>query len=358
MKKIFVSGCYDILHGGHIEFFNQAKALGDRLIVCFASDEILWEIKKRKPSIPEQHKLNIISSLNMVDSAVIGTELTAPGIDFEKHFALAKPDILAVTEDDKFEKEKRALCDKYGVEYVSLPKTLNYEKTSTTNILNNIRTPTHAPLRVDFAGGWLDVPKFKIDGAFIVNCAISPLVSLSDWSYEQNSGMGGSAAWALLNGKNSVQSELDAGVGWQDPAIVQETGVCVWRSGDLPVLELKTNPDWLAGRMALLYTGKYHVTADLVDIERPWRKIKFAGIQAKAAVEKQSVTRLGQSVELSYAAQLKEGMEELPTYNELAKKYCGSGHGGYALYLFAQQEDRDEFVNSVPETLKIEPYIK
>ena len=36
MRKVFVSGCYDVLHAGHVEFFRAAKALGDHLTVCFA----------------------------------------------------------------------------------------------------------------------------------------------------------------------------------------------------------------------------------------------------------------------------------------------------------------------------------
>jgi hypothetical protein len=67
--------------------------------------------------------------------------------------------------------------------------------------------------------GWLDVPKHARQGAYIVNCAISPLVSLHDWQFEIGGGLGGSAAHALLCGCNSVQSELDLGVGWQDPAV-------------------------------------------------------------------------------------------------------------------------------------------
>jgi len=50
MKKIFVSGCYDIIHAGHIQFFNEAKALGEHLTVCIASDDVLTLEKKRKPS--------------------------------------------------------------------------------------------------------------------------------------------------------------------------------------------------------------------------------------------------------------------------------------------------------------------
>ncbi len=45
MKKVFISGCYDILHGGHIQFFKEARALGNHLTVCFASDKVLWEHK-------------------------------------------------------------------------------------------------------------------------------------------------------------------------------------------------------------------------------------------------------------------------------------------------------------------------
>ena len=54
--------------------------------------------------------------------------------------------------------------------------------------------PTDAPMRVDLAGGWLDVPKHSRTNGFIVNCAISPKVSLTNWSYEKQSGLGGSAA--------------------------------------------------------------------------------------------------------------------------------------------------------------------
>ena len=58
MKKVFVSGCFDVLHGGHLEFFEQAKALGDYLIVCLPSDPVLLLHKNRTPWIPLEHKLS------------------------------------------------------------------------------------------------------------------------------------------------------------------------------------------------------------------------------------------------------------------------------------------------------------
>lgn len=139
MKKVFVSGCYDILHGGHIEFFNQAKALGDYLIVCFAGDKSLEAHKHKKPSIPEGHKKRVLESLRMVDEVVIGDYLEELGLDFKQHFLRIKPDILAVTEDDRYGEQKTKLCQEIGAQYIVLPKNLDFEKTSTSEIIRKIR---------------------------------------------------------------------------------------------------------------------------------------------------------------------------------------------------------------------------
>ena len=139
MKKVFVSGCYDILHGGHIEFFNQAKSLGDYLIVCFAGDESLMIHKNKKSSLPEKHKKKVLESLRMVDEVVIGNYLSEKGLDFKEHFLKIKPDILAVTEDDKYGEQKMQLCAEIGAKYIILPKTLDFKKISTTEIIKNIK---------------------------------------------------------------------------------------------------------------------------------------------------------------------------------------------------------------------------
>ena len=54
--------------------------------------------------------------------------------------------------------------------------------------------------------------------------------------------------------------------------------------------------------------------------------------------------------------QLGEGMAELPSHGALARKYCGGGHGGYALYLFGSEGARAEFLHSVPGTHALEPW--
>ncbi len=372
MTRVFVSGCYDIVHAGHIQFFREARALGDHLTVCFASAEVLWLHKRRRSSLPDDHKRALLAALDMVDEVVVGTGLEE-GLDFKDDFLRLRPAILAVTEDDKYGQAKRDLCAQVGGRYVVLPKTPpQFSPVSTTQIVKFIRAPEEAPLRVDFAGGWLDVPRFARPGAYVVNCAISPTVSLRDWPYERNAGLGGSGAWALLNGKDGVGSELDLGVGWQDPAIIAETGLCIWRSGQRPELELKHNGEFLRGRMALYWTGVPHNTPDLAKLPRDYDAIARAAATARDAVWRSDLALLADAVRQSYGnVQRPEGMAALPGDPEagaassqvlpagvkpLAWKYCGGGFGGYAVYLFADQEQRDAAC-ARPNFRAIEPYV-
>ncbi|PIE35811.1 cytidyltransferase [candidate division KSB3 bacterium] len=359
MRKIFVSGCYDILHAGHIQFFTEAKALGDHLTVCFASDDVLWEHKHRRSSIPQDHKYALIQALQMVDHVVIGQNREL-GFDFKDHFLQLQPDVLAVTEDDQYGEAKRAFCKQVGAQYVVLPKTPPiFQPISTSEIVRWIRAPRQAPLRVDFAGGWLDVPRYAREGGLVVNCAISPLVSLAEWNYEKRSGVGGSGAWALLNGEDGVSSELNLGVGWQDPAIVIETGLCVWKSGQCPKLYFKRNGEMLQGLMALYFTEQEHDTPGIAGKGRDYELIYQAGRLAAEAVLHENVQQLGEAVQMSYRAQLDEGMNPLlPHDTSLARKYCGGGWGGYAVYLFSTVADRDEFVASYSQAKAIEPFIR
>jgi cytidyltransferase-like protein len=359
MQKVFVSGCYDILHAGHLQFFEEARALGDYLIVSFASAEVLWHHKRRKPSIPDDHKRALLQGLRMVDEVVI-TYGHKEGLDFEDDFLRIRPDFLIVTEDDKYGDAKRRLCAEVGARYTLLPKTPpRFEPVSTSSIVRWVQAPTEAPLRVDFAGGWLDVPRFSKPGAFIVNCAISPLVSLREWPFKKQAGLGGSGAWALLNGRDGVDSEIDLGVGWQDPAVIRETGLCVWRSGKMPELDFKRNGDFLKGRMAIHWTGKPHDTPGAADLPRDYGSIAESGQIARNAVLHEDLDELSRAIDLYHATQLNEGMDALQDVpGSIARKYCGGGYGGYALYLFANAGDRATAIAATENMREIEPFCR
>ena len=350
MKKVFVSGCYDILHGGHVEFFSQAKAQGDYLIVCVAGEEVQFMHKRRRPFLPIEHKIHLIKSLKMVDEVVVGDDMEI-GLNFKSAFLKARPQILAVTDDDKYESIKKNICAQVGAEYIKLPKILGYKQISSTELFQRLTAPAEVPVRVDFAGGWLDVPRFSRPDGFIVNCAVSPLVSLYHWPYETCAGLGGSGAHALLMAKDAVKSELANNVGWQDPVVIYETGLCVWRSGLRPVLDIKINPSFLQNKLALYWTGKTHVTMELANCKRDYDLLaKGSRIAREAAIEK-NFDKLCEAVRMTHEVQLKEGMQPLPDFGEKARKYCGGGHGGYAVYMFD-----DVPYNS--QLIEIEPYMK
>jgi hypothetical protein len=109
--------------------------------------------------------------------------------------------------------------------------------------------------------------------------------------------------------------------------------------------------------MALYWTGKNHVTYEKTDLQRDFDMVYEAGRIAREAVlpHVQDMQKLANAINLSYAMQRGEGMDELPNHNELAKKYCGGGWGGYAMYLFANETERSKFLK-LPNTQPVEPF--
>jgi hypothetical protein len=147
------------------------------------------------------------------------------------------------------------------------------------------------------------------------------------------------------------------GVGWQDPAVIRETGVCVWKSGPKPVLEFKRNGDFLKGKMAILWTGKEHDTPGVVDTPRDFDRIALSARIAREGVLNADIKKLAEGISLYHATQLDEGMEPIPNISgSIAHKYCGGGYGGYALYLFTEESQRATALQSTPHLRPIEPF--
>jgi cytidyltransferase-like protein len=67
-KKVLVSGCFDLLHGGHIAFFKTVSAYGD-LYVSIGRDENLLLLKGKKPVFSETERLYIVKSIKFVNDA-------------------------------------------------------------------------------------------------------------------------------------------------------------------------------------------------------------------------------------------------------------------------------------------------
>lgn len=160
-KKVFVSGCYDMLHSGHVAFFKEASRYGD-LYVGIGSDKTIEELKKRKTVYSEKERLYMVKAIRYVTDAFIN-----PGsgmLDFLETLDKVRPDVFVVNSDGSSE-DKRKLCEERGIEYVVLERTpdAGLEARSTTSLRKG--TKSHLPYRIDIAGTWIDQPYVSEHGA-------------------------------------------------------------------------------------------------------------------------------------------------------------------------------------------------
>lgn len=152
-KKVFVSGCYDLLHSGHVEFFRQASQYGD-LYVGIGSDKTILHYKNHKTVYSEKERLFMVKSIRYVKDAYINA---GSGIlDFVPTLDIVQPDILVVNSDGGNE-DKRRLCEERGMEYVVLERDPHegLEARSSTELK---KSPCQLPTRLDLAGTWIDQP--------------------------------------------------------------------------------------------------------------------------------------------------------------------------------------------------------
>lgn len=169
-KKVFVSGCYDLLHSGHVEFFKQASQYGD-LYVGIGSDSTYQEYKHRKPMFPEEERLFMVQSIKYVKEACINEGSGV--IDFLPSLDKYQPDIFVVNKEGGSD-DKRLLCQERGIEYIELERlpAEGLQARSSSSLksalaqgegqANNssLHTPHSSliPTRLDLAGTWIDQP--------------------------------------------------------------------------------------------------------------------------------------------------------------------------------------------------------
>ncbi len=131
-KVVFTNGCFDIIHAGHVDYLNKAKALGDILIVAVNSDSSIKKIKgDKRPIVSQNERAFIISNLKAVDFVTIFEEETP----YEVIKKLI-PDVLVKGEDwsiDNIVGRDIVIANGGKVETIQF---VNFQ--STTNIINTI----------------------------------------------------------------------------------------------------------------------------------------------------------------------------------------------------------------------------
>ncbi len=71
-KVVFTNGCFDLLHAGHVTYLEQAKKLGDKLIVGLNTDRSVSALKgENRPLVPENDRARVLAALESVDAVVL-----------------------------------------------------------------------------------------------------------------------------------------------------------------------------------------------------------------------------------------------------------------------------------------------
>ncbi len=188
-KKVFVSGCYDMLHSGHIAFFQEAASYGD-LYVALGSDKTVYDLKGRTPINNEDERLFMVKAQKWVKDAFVSQG--SGMLDFLEEFKEIQPDIFIVNEDGNTP-DKEKLCREKGVEYLILKR--EPQAGLTPRSTTAIRTISQMPFRIDLAGGWLDQPFVSkhYPGA-VITISIEPTLQ-----FNERSGMASSTRRAAID---------------------------------------------------------------------------------------------------------------------------------------------------------------
>jgi len=136
MVRVMASGVFDIIHTGHVSYLQQAKALGDELIVVVACDKTVRK-NKHEPITPEKMRVRIISALKPVDRAVLGKD----GDIFETVRDIS-PDIIVLGFDQMFsEKDLRKKLEDNGLGHIKVSRVSEYTEdlAATRRIVEKIR---------------------------------------------------------------------------------------------------------------------------------------------------------------------------------------------------------------------------
>ena len=359
-KKVFVSGCYDMLHSGHVAFFEEAANYGD-LYVGIGSDKTINELKARKTINSDAERLYMVKSLKVVKAAWInqGGGL----LDFLEEFKELRPDIFFVNADGHTP-DKETLCKEMGIEYVVSKRVPhgNLPARSTTAL----RQECKIPYRIDLAGGWLDQPYVSCyaSGSVITIC-IEP-----DYEFNDRSGMSTSSrkkaielwqtdipdgdkeklAKTLFCFENPPGSKYISGS--QDSLGITMPGLnnYYYEGGYWPTKIVSSNDtdllSWIEKRvwMIPLYprTDNYDVLENKILNEVGATRLSVATDKCWEGLLKKDALKVGEAMTESFEAQISmfpnmitTGVfEQIEQYRNhvLGWKLSGAGGGGYLIF--------------------------
>ena len=355
-----VSGCYDLIHAGHIAFFKSAAQYG-KLHVYVGQDQNIKLLKGKAPWFSQEERKYMVGAVRYVEDAQIASG--SGMLDFEPDIKKLKPDIFVVNSDG-YTPEKKRVCEEYGVELVVLdriPENGLPARSSTAS-----KQKLKLPYRVCLAGGWMDQPWVsEINPGSLVVAQIRPTivfngrsgmasssrkVAMELWGDKVPDGDPLRNAKLLFGAENPPGSEYVSGsqdqIGLLVPGIsrldyngsfwpenIENTNdqeICEWLSKVLNFVPLQPRPE---GYNPLL---RKNLKPDLV------KRLGESGQKCYNAILKKDTNLLGESMKETFLIWSKMLPYTVPAWvmKEMEKNYfpnypgaitSGSG-GGYVVF--------------------------
>ena len=367
-KKVFVSGCYDMLHSGHVAFFEEAATHGD-LYVGIGSDKTIHELKARKTIHTEDERLYMVRALKSVKEAWVNSGSGV--LDFVEDMKRLQPDIFFVNSDGHTPAKER-LCQELGIRYIVSQRIPHggLPVRSTTAL----RKECLIPYRLDLAGGWLDQPSVsKYCPGAVLTISIEP-----DYEFNDRSGMSTSSrkkaielwqadipegdkeklARTLFCFENPPGTKYVSGS--QDSLGIVLPGLNrLYYNGDYwpESIESITDRDllgWIEERLWLVPLSprhaEYDVLADTHINESDAQRLSQAAEACWQALKAKDVIAWGKAASDSFEAQvamfpnmiISEVSTVLETYKSkvLGWKISGAGGGGYLVFVSEQPVEK------------------
>ena len=359
-KKVFVSGCYDMLHSGHVAFFKEAARFGD-LYVGIGSDKTIYELKSRQTVCSEIERLYMVKAVRYVKDACINSG--SGMMDFVESVERVKPDVFVVNEDGDSE-IKRMFCKERGIEYVVLKRVPEDGLTerSTTSIRNTVKS--QLPYRLDLAGTWIDQPYVsKFSPGWALTISLEPTIEFVErcgmststrnaarkiWPYQlpnYNSEMLAKLLFCFENEPNKNEHVSGA----QDAIGICMPGLCrhYYNNNYWPEkIESCLDEDvlcWLEEHLCMMLMFPRRPGTTVVEnshlCEENVKELADAASRCWDAIMRKDLQGFAASFKASFEAQIKlfpgmmaEGVaEEIEKYKDkvLSWKMPGAGGGGY-----------------------------
>lgn len=364
-KIVMISGCYDLLHAGHIAFFKTAAKYG-KVHAFVGQDENIKRLKGKAPYFTQEERKYMVGAVRYIEKAYIASGEGM--LDFEPDMKWLKPDIFIVNSDGYTEGKKR-VCEENGVELIVLERIP--EEGLPARSSSSSKKELKFPYRVCLAGGWMDQPWVsEVAPGSCVVAQIYPTIDFNDrsgmatssrkvaielWGDQYPEGDPVRNAYLLFGAENPPGSEYVSGAqdqlglllpgvnrldfdGKYWPKHIESTvdrEVCEWLTSVLHLAPLQPRPD---GYNPLL---KKNLDPKIV------KRLGESGKACYDAILKMDVKQLGEAMKESFLAWSEMlpyttpdwVMEEMQ--NHYFKKYSGaitSGSGG-GYVVFPSEEE-------------------